>query len=311
MCRAVDCSCQCPSDTSRLSTCCCQLRGSRRNRGKAPHQIWFCLLQFTLFLNALFPSTSAAQATLKGIVRQDSTGIPLSGVEVLAEGVGKQTTSDRKGRFTLSDLPYGPQTILFRQIGFRPTRRGVLLLKGDTTQLDVLMISEAAQRLEPIAVEAAPDSRHAVGVRESFEDRRRLGFGKFIDSTVLRANEHRHVADLLRTIPGLQIIRGSVCNYVTFVCGPTGLYVKGTRRTAVRFIRPGQTAPCWASIIVDGQVKYQDGASLMPPPELNSEFSVSELEAIEVYRSPAEYPSEFGGTVGDCGLIVFWTRHGR
>jgi len=258
----------------------------------------------------LAPSTSVAQAVLKGIVRQDSTGFPLEGVEIIAEGAGKQTTSDRNGRFILRDLPYGPQPILFRRISFRPVRRGALLVKGDTARLDVLLISETAQRLEPIAVEARSKPPSVMGVREAFEERRRLGFGKFIDSTVLRANQHRRVADLLRAIPGIQLVRGQACSPITLMCGPPGVYARATRGNPVRFVASGRTVPCWSSVIVDGQVKYRDGASSIPPPELNSEFSVSELEAIEVYRSSAEYPHEFSGSVGNCGLIVFWTRRG-
>ena len=266
------------------------------------------VLPFLFFLVA--PATASAQAVLKGLVRQDSTGVPLSEVEVIAEGAGRQTTSDRSGRFLLRELPYGPQTILFRKIGFRPARRGVVLLRGDTTRLDVLLISEAAQRLEPIAV-VGRSERPEPGVRQEFEERRRLGFGAFIDSTVLRANEHRRVPDLLRAIAGIQIVRTQACNAQTFACGPLGLYARGTRGNPVRFTQGRGTMPCWASIVVDGQVKYRDGASLGPPPELESEFSISELEAIEVYRSSAEYPPEFSGTVGSCGLIVFWTRRGR
>ena len=266
---------------------------------------------WALFLCALIPSTSLAQAALKGTVRQDSSGIPLSGVEVIAEGTNRKTTSDRNGRFVLSKLTYGPQTILFRQIGFRPVRRGVILLKGDTTGLDVLLISETAQRLEPIAVEAAPKPSQPMGVREGFEERRRLGFGRFIDSTVLRANEHRRVTDLLRSIPGLELFHGAACNSITMACGPEGIYAKVGRGNPIRFIDRRRYVTCWSSVIVDGNVRYRDGASGMPPPDLSTEFSVAELEAIEVYRSPAEYPSEFSGTLGDCGLVVFWTRLGR
>ena len=264
------------------------------------------VLPFLFFLVA--PATASAQAVLKGLVRQDSSGIPLAEVEVIAEGAGRQTTSDRSGRFLLRDLPYGPQTILLRKIGFRPARRGVVLLRRDTARLDVLLISEAAQRLEPIAVEGRAE-RPEPGIRQEFEERRRLGFGTFIDSTFLRANEHRRVPDLLRSIAGIRIVRTQACGQAS--CGPLGLYAQGTRGNPVRFTLGRGTMPCWASVVVDGQVKYQDGASLSPPPELESEFSISELHAIEVYRSSAEYPAEFSGIVGSCGLIVFWTRMGR
>ncbi len=251
----------------------------------------------------LFPPLVLAQGVLRGSVRQDSTGAPLPGVEIIAEGTGKRTTSDRDGWFALRNLPYGPQTILFRHIGYRPVKRGVLVLREDTVRVEVFLISEAAQRLEPITVTARPDPPAGRGIREDFEDRRRLGFGKFIDSTVLRANEHRRMSDLLRGIPGLQFawVPDLDC-YGRNRCPPV-LYLKGTRTSRV-------TGPCFMTIIEDGMVRYRsDGTS--PPPDWSREFYVNEYEAVEVYRSSAELPIEFSGASSQCGVIVLWTRRGR
>lgn len=46
-------------------------------------------------------------------------------------------------------------------------------------------------------------------------------------------------------------------------------------------------------------------------PELGlNEFSALDLQAIEVYRSAAEVPGEFGGIGSRCGALVMWTKRG-
>jgi hypothetical protein len=34
------------------------------------------------------------------------------------------------------------------------------------------------------------------------------------------------------------------------------------------------------------------------------------LEGVEVYQGAASIPGEFGGSTGQCGVILFWTRRG-
>ena len=39
------------------------------------------------------------------------------------------------------------------------------------------------------------------------------------------------------------------------------------------------------------------------------QWNLTTLEAVEVYQSSAETPVEFsGGSAGDCGTLVLWTR---
>ena len=45
------------------------------------------------------------------------------------------------------------------------------------------------------------------------------------------------------------------------------------------------------------------------PPDL-SKFNPLDLEAVEVYRSAAELPIEYGGTNAACGVLLLWTRIG-
>jgi hypothetical protein len=168
----------------------------------------------------------------------------------------------------------------------------------------VFLTRSGVQELAPIEVKARPDPPRGMGIRESFEERRRLGFGKFIDSTVLRANEHRRMVDLLRGIPGIQFLWVPVldCTLPRSRC-PRELYARSTRTSRV-------SGSCFASIYEDGRMIYRsDGPG--NPPDWSREFSINEYEAVEVYRSAAEVPIEFGGPASQCGVVVLWTRRGR
>jgi hypothetical protein len=37
-------------------------------------------------------------------------------------------------------------------------------------------------------------------------------------------------------------------------------------------------------------------------------FALSGLDAVEVYRSAAEVPTEYGGASSACGVILLWSR---
>jgi hypothetical protein len=39
-------------------------------------------------------------------------------------------------------------------------------------------------------------------------------------------------------------------------------------------------------------------------------FNLFGLDAVEVYRSAAEVPVEYGGSNAGCGVILLWSRRG-
>ncbi len=248
---------------------------------------------------------AAQQGILAGVVH-DSGGAPLPGVEVLVQGSGRQTTTDKAGQFVLTGLPFGPMTVLIRSVGFRPIERGVILLKGDTARLDLTLTAESAQTLPAITTKARRDPPRGMGIRESFEERRKLGFGKFIDSTVLRRNEHRRMVDLLRGIPGITFVWAPIpdCPPGDLKRCPRELYARGTRTGRI-------SGGCFATIIEDGMMIYRSDGGLGYPPDWSREFYINDYEAVEVYRSAAEMPIEFNGSSSQCGVIVLWTRRGH
>lgn len=257
----------------------------------------------TAFLFAVLPLPLASQAVITGVVREDSTGRPLAGVEVVIEKSNLRALSNAAGRYVIGGVKPGTHTALFRKIGFRGVRQAVRVSEVDTAWVNPILVAIAVE-LAPVEVKAEERPTPKVGL-DLFEERRRMGFGKFIDSTMLRRLEHLKVADVLRRHTTVSLAHGRNGE----------LWAESARKIGT-FSRPGRPPePCWMQVVVDGVVLYRpEWDRSRPPdfplvrPDFNKDFRVSDFEAIEVYHSAAETPQEFSGTSAACGTIVLWSR---
>jgi iron complex outermembrane receptor protein len=94
----------------------------------------------------LFPGIVTAQegGTVTGTVTRGGEGSALASVSVTVQGTGQSTITGPDGKYTLRRVPEGPQVIVFRWLGYRPTESQVNVEAGSTTTVDVA--------LEPVAV---------------------------------------------------------------------------------------------------------------------------------------------------------------
>jgi hypothetical protein len=246
-----------------------------------------------------FGSPLAAQAVVTGTVREDSSGRPLPRIEVILEGTSRRASTDDAGRYSFPSIPRGSHTLLFRAIGFLPTRVPIRIAQHDTVWANAVL-SARAQLLQPVEVEGETRQPRGFGL-EAFEERRKMGFGAFIDSTILRQSEHYRLDEVLRRHSNTWMVPGR-----------DGEAFAISRRK-VQVSRAGGPATCPMQVIVDGVTIFYPRVMdpMNVPPDLRREFSVSELEAIEVYYGGAGTPVEFSGTRGECGTIVLWTRRSR
>lgn len=249
------------------------------------------------------------QALVTGIVREDATRRPLEGVEVVLEGTPPdyQGRTNPSGEYTARANGRGrfSRVLLFRLVGYHPVRMQAMIQQDSTVTMDVILVPVAA-RLDPIVVAGEKKGPHGMG-REAFEERRKLGFGEFIDSLEMRRSEDRHLSDLLRGRNGIVIAQNQ--------------YVSSTR------------TGCYMQIVYDGHSLYSPSAYQQPareaspnrsfsrgpqrsglpsgpqPMDINS-FSVSSLESAEIYSSLADTPLQFGGAEIGCGTLVLWSRRG-
>lgn len=252
------------------------------------------------------PAPLLAQAALRGVVVEEGTDRPISGVRVMLERTYQQTVTDQAGRFFLADLPLGTRTVLFSSIGHIPLRLQVTLLQGDTAFADVGLITDPL-RLDSVVVTAPSTARVNPRLVE-FEERRRLGIGFHLDSAYLRRAEGRRFSEVLREAPSIRIVpfqesRGGA------IIPITKYFAASVRRTGVG------NEPCYLSVYLDGNPLYRSGGigggGFGDPPDWARDFQISNFDAVEVYSSPAEVPIEYSGRSADCGVILLWTRRGR
>ena len=240
----------------------------------------------SLFLVLLLaaPMRLSAQAAIKGSIKEDTGKAAIRGAEVVIQALDRKATTDTAGQFAMAGLAHGIHTILVRAIGYRPILLRAYLVTNDTLEVD-LRLSKAPVELAPIEVTA---SAVPFGL-DAFEERRLAGLGQFIDWTRLRKEEWRRPSDIFRTMHGVRI--------------------QYDRHGQPFLTSARSSGGCAMQIVLDGIVVYKPtgGAGVGPPPNIDL-WTVSGLDAIEVYRGPAETPAQYAGTGGNCGTVLLWTR---
>ncbi|MGV3708269.1 MAG: carboxypeptidase regulatory-like domain-containing protein [Gemmatimonas sp.] len=131
-------------------------------------------------------------ATVQGIVT-DTAGRPVSGATVNVSSAEASVRTDESGRFRLTAMPSGTQTLEVRRIGSLPVSTLVQLRPGKTTEVRVVL--NTATTLVAMTV------RGMSPARTEFEERRLAGVGHVIGSDIL---EHR--ADLVSAMMNVPFV---------------------------------------------------------------------------------------------------------
>lgn len=248
-----------------------------------------------------------AQSIVSGIVHEDSTGRPLSGVEIQVEGAKQRALTDSAGRYAL-EISTGNRVLSFRLPGYQPLRLRVIV-KRDSVTADATLVRTFATQLEAVQVNA-PQRTMGMG-RDGFAERRAMGFGKFVDSTVLRKKEGSRLSDVLRELTGVRMLEwrdpnSSVAEMraISPIREPPQAY------TMANGAPYPQRPPCWVSVFFNGAPVYRSDVSRGNgrPPDLARDFTVSSLESIEYYKGASDTPQQFGGANADCGALILWSR---
>lgn len=80
-----------------------------------------------------------ASATVTGTVTRKSDGSRLAAVSVTVRGTAASAVTGTDGRFVLQRVPEGPQTLLFRWLGYQPQEASVQVAAGGTHTVDVAL----------------------------------------------------------------------------------------------------------------------------------------------------------------------------
>jgi Carboxypeptidase regulatory-like domain/TonB-dependent Receptor Plug Domain len=226
-------------------------------------------------------ATSEAQAprALFGQVK-DSLGHAVPGAEVRARGNVVVAFSDDSGRFHVAQMPVGARGVFVRRLGFAPARAPITPSAGDVDSVRVILRA-IAQPLPQITVQDEHDSLSKKVLAE-FWSRRARGFGKFLTRDEIEDKRASQFVDVVRNVSGVRI-----------------QMARGRPDIRFRGASIGTPRDCPPQYWLDG-IPLQSGGA--------DEFSPENVEAIELYSSPATTPPQFNTRNATCGTVVVWSR---
>jgi iron complex outermembrane receptor protein len=108
-----------------------------------------CLLVLFVTLISVMSFAQSKTGTITGTVRT-SDGISAEAVEVSIKGVAN-TTADRKGNYTLKNIPAGSHTVTARLVGLTPVTAAVEVIAGTTINLN-LVLQASNQQLKEVEI---------------------------------------------------------------------------------------------------------------------------------------------------------------
>ena len=227
--------------------------------------------------------TPPATTTFTGKV-VDSTGRALSDVDVALPAVNKRVITDSTGTFRFSEVPIAENRLVVRKLGW-----GML----DTTISFVAGLDHRTIVLSRVTTMAAVETRATRRLAE-FEEHRRLGLGHFVTEEDIEREKPLQTAQLLSSVPGLQLVR------------------EGNRAFAVtsRGSRTLTGIPCGTSrgadVYIDNVLVYKWGGEEKPF-DINL-IDPTRIAGIEFYSGPAQTPARYQNLNTICGVLVIWTR---
>ncbi|MEJ2204666.1 MAG: TonB-dependent receptor [Gemmatimonadota bacterium] len=191
-------------------------------------------------------ATAQSQGWIEGRVAA-ADGRPIADAMVTADGLDRETTTGRAGRFVLGPLTPGRYRVRASALGYGDGLSVVVVSAGDTARAEFALETEAL-RLSGIAVSV---------LRPTLQPQLELGAGR------ARESNPRDAGDLLRGLPGLSAVRR----------GALGLdpVVRGLRETEV-------------GVYLDGTRQFPAGPARMDSPL--SHLDPTTLENIEVVKGP-------------------------
>ncbi len=243
------------------------------------------------------PGASGASAQIVGSVIDDSKGSGVAGATVTVFDEAGDSLSAAvargDGEFGLAwaDGSPGRYSLRVEALGY----------SGVSTPIDYEGVPLLVEiRITPAPVELAGlevrvEPRSAYLDRHGYYDRKRRGFGRFLDRGSMPEYPVIRASRLVERMPGVRTFRGDEPFF--------------SRAQGMRLL---SGARCYPVVVVDdfvlrrasspGSAFWYDFEDLVPNPEM--------VEAIEAYPFTSWAPPQWRFTDNNCGVIAVWTRRG-
>ena len=266
------------------------------------------------------PASGLKAQTVFGRVLDATTGTPVAVASISLvkdSAVVATTLADSNGEFRITAPDSGHYQVRAGRIGYvTATGERILLSKGEYVTVEMRLEAHGIA-LEPLRVTAR--SRLERG-RDGFARRRELGKGWFLTKDSIRARNPTLTTDMFMGIPGLEVIDASDGRVVvrSLKGGCFVIFANHMSRPLGRSNRATNVARMGLSRRAGtGQLRSMQPAGSMNA--LNNQFTPTDVEGIEVYRSFSEVPAELRGGIrlsemwpagylGACGVALVWSK---
>jgi outer membrane receptor protein involved in Fe transport len=156
---------------------------------------------------AAFPRIGLAQGTgtVTGTVTRSGEGSALASVSVTIQSTGQSAVTGTDGRYTLRRVPEGPQTIVFRWLGYRPTEVQTTVEAGGTATVNAALEPVAVALTELVVSAASRTPERIVEAPAAIS---------VVEPQVLQNTSVTGQAPLaLQTVPGVDVIQSGVNDF--------------------------------------------------------------------------------------------------
>lgn len=250
------------------------------------------------------PAGPAAAQTVRGWVVDEATGQAVRGAAVALMPAHRDTVLARQfteaGSFRLFQPDSGSYRLHVEALGYTPIIVSLDLAAGAVVTLELKLRGDAIA-LEPVRVVA---ERVEPAFMQDIRRRQAAGYGRILTREDIDDQLAASLPDVLAAVPGVRVTRYPVEGRMVPLISTravsaesecyASLYVNGVRHFETRLDQPGGSVDPF-------MLERADDVFLL---------STSDIEAVEVYRSVAEIPAEYGGTTSRCGVVAIWLRSG-
>lgn len=253
---------------------------------------WRFLLLLGLCLIPLTPA-AAQQVRVTGRVIANDTERPLEGAGISvrrADGTFLLALeTDSTGAFEFVTTRTSAVRLYAQRLGYKAASTPLLHFDGHRFLQVEIRLDTDAILLAPLEVVVWADVDRSP-LLDNFRERRAAGAGVYITRRDIEARRPMYVTDLLRTVPGVQLVGGG-----------------GGTRPRISLGR-GTADGCATQIFVDGMLMNRGGTA--NDIRLDDVVSPGSVEGIEIYRGLSSIPPEFLTPESPCGVVAVWTRRG-
>lgn len=244
--------------------------------------------QFTLVLMPLGGDgdDEVTAGRFVGRVFDVESGQPMVGVEVHIAEIFMSGVTNTSGRFLMPAVPPGRYAVEFSSLGYATRVDTVAIVSGQTSNARVRL------SLDPLVIdpiEVTLEARELALEDVGFYQRRAVGFGTFIDRTIIEETNPHKLTDLFLAIPGVSFV----------TVPPMG------RAVVLRGGRVGLDGMCLPKVVLDGVVMDRSPDA---PGLIDQLVDPANVAGIEVFPSSAGLPIQYSGINSACGVILIWTR---